>query len=173
MSVDDLTASGTVVAQRIVLMLSRCLARHVARTRSLRVPVAACVVSATIVLCACSPSQAPAPLAPVALQPAQTEALRRLNEAGTTAFDSRTWRYEFGANCLLRVHRTSNGRRQAPQDVPMSGHVVEVLAYGTGGFGVKAVPTSKGGSFDLFDTASDVEAQAFASRARVLTQGCG
>lgn len=131
-----------------------------------------CIAAATSLLIGCTERHPSETLAEVRLSAEQTEGLRRMNEAGTTAFGGYTWRYDFGARCTLRVHRSFEGRVDKPHDYPMSGRVVEVVTYARNGFGVKAYGATKGDSLDLFDTAANGDAIAFAHFANDLIRPC-
>lgn len=95
-----------------------------------------------------------------------------MNEAGTSAFGGRTWQYEFGAGCVLRVRPAFEGRKEPSHDYVMVGRSIDVIAYASDGFGVKAYDGRKGDSVDLFDSASDKEANSFARYADGLIAAC-
>jgi hypothetical protein len=125
-------------------------------------------------LAACSPQPKQQPLPKVRLAGPQQEALRRMNEAGATPHQGRTWRFEFGGACVLRVSRSYEGRLENSSDQELAGRRIEVIEYASRGYGVKAYGTGrKGGSADLFDAASDVDANAFAMQVRKLVDACG
>lgn len=121
---------------------------------------------------ACDPSRPTVPLPPAVLSAGQTAALQHINAAGRTAFDGRTWSYEFGAICTLRIRRSYEGNHDGQRDVAMAGRRIEVVPYREG-FGVKAYARGMGGSEDLFDAASSVQAQDFARAAAELAGPCG
>ena len=129
-------------------------------------------ISLGAVLDGCSRRPEPVALAPANLQAAQIEALRRMNEAGATAFEGRTWHFEFGAGCVLRVRRNLEGRVQSLLDHAMAEGTIDVVPYPGGGFGVKAYGRLKGGIADLFEAGSDIEARAFARHASRLVAPC-
>jgi hypothetical protein len=140
--------------------------------RSAQLHCVALGVCLCMAIAACGPAgPRVAPLAPATLTAEQTTALQRLNEAGKVTFEGRTWRYEFGAGCLLRVQRSFEGRHDGLKDIPMAGRRVEVVNY-IEGFGVKAYARGMGGSEDLFDSMSPERAQAFAGTATELVAGC-
>jgi hypothetical protein len=130
-----------------------------------------CVV-AVMCLGACSERHPAEPLVPSRMDAQQAEGLRRMNEAGTTAFAGRTWNYEFGAGCVLRVRQASDGHPEPLRDYVMTGRNVDVVPYASGGFGVKAYDGRKGSSVDLFDASSNAEAISFARYARRLIAPC-
>jgi hypothetical protein len=122
---------------------------------------------------ACTPEQKQQPLPKTRLTAPQQEALRRMNEAGTSAYRGRTWRFDFGGACVLRVSRFYEGRLEDSLDHTLGGRRVEVIEYANHGFGVKAYGTGRqGGSADLFDAASDVEAKTFAAQVSKLIGAC-
>jgi len=135
-------------------------------------PGTALAIALSALSAACGPSRAPAPLPPAALSAGQTSALQHMNTAGRTAFDGRTWTYEFGANCTLRIRRSYEGNPDGQRDVSMAGRKIEVVAY-LEGFGVKAYARGMGGSEDLFDAASADQAQEFSRAAGQLIGPCG
>jgi len=128
-------------------------------------------MAGAVVLTSCTEHQNIEPLAQASLNAAQTEALRRMNEAGTTAYAGQTWRYQFGAACVLRIRRTFEGRADRPQDHAMAQRTIEIVSY-PDGFGVKAYGIAKGGSVDLFDTTSTAQAKSFAHFADDLIRPC-
>ena len=127
---------------------------------------------AASVLGACTKQPPGEPLAAVSLNPQQAEGLRRINEAGTTAFGGRTWQYEFGAGCVLRVRPAFEGRKEPSHDYVLVGYNVNVVPYADNGFGVKAYDSHKGGSVDLFDSASNNDAVSFVHSVDDLIAPC-
>ena len=103
--------------------------------------------------------------------PEQTEALSQMNEIGAIAYRGRTWNFEWGADCVLRIRHRFQGHLESLGDHPLAGRKVEVIPYADGGFGVKAY-LPKGGSTDLIDTPSDENARAFALLAGRLAGSC-
>jgi hypothetical protein len=112
-----------------------------------------------------------APLPPATLSADQSAALQCMNEAGRTPFEGRTWHYELGSGCVLRVQRSQDGRSEGPRDLAMAHRQIEVITY-VEGFGVKAYARGKGGSEDMFDSTSSAQVQAFADSANRLIAPC-
>lgn len=94
-----------------------------------------------------------------------------MNEAGRLAYEGRSWRYEFGVGCVLRVRHFFSSSEEPYTDQPMSGVRIDVVAYASDGFGVKAYV--KGSGADLFDSVDQQKANAFAEHLRVLVAPCG
>ena len=94
-----------------------------------------------------------------------------MNEVGAIAYRGRTWNFEWGADCVLRIRHSFQGHLESLGDHPLAGRKVEVIPYADGGFGVKAY-LPKGGSTDLIDTPSDENARAFALLAGRLAGSC-
>ena len=112
-------------------------------------------------------------LAPATMDASQSEALRRMNLAGATAFAGWTWRYEFGAGCRLRVIKRYEDRPIPVAEHVLTDHGVKIVPYPAAGFGVKAYPRLKAGSADLFDARTEPQAAAFAQDAESLLTACG
>jgi len=94
-----------------------------------------------------------------------------MNEIGAIAYRGRTWNFEWGADCVLRIRHSFQGHLESLGDHPLAGRKVEVIPYADGGFGVKAY-LPKGGSTDLLDTPSEENAKAFALLADRLAGSC-
>jgi hypothetical protein len=112
------------------------------------------------------------PLPPVQLNSAQSEALQRMNTAGTTAFAGWTWRYEFGAGCRIRVIKRYEGRPVPVIEHTLIDHYAEIVPYPGVGYGVKAYPRAKPGSADLFEAGTEPLAAEFASNVERLMTAC-
>jgi hypothetical protein len=131
------------------------------------------IVGASVLLAGCLDSSSELPALPgVQLTGPQSAALTNLTQAGSQAFNGRTWTFQFGAGCVLRVSTRFGGRHESSTDTAMLERSVEVVPYATGGFGVKAVDIRKGGSADVFASASELDAQAAAAALRGLIEPC-
>lgn len=129
--------------------------------------------AATMMLAACQRGESKAPLPPAMLDAAQAQALDRMNAAGATSRAGWTWRYEFGAGCRLRVIKRYENRRLPLMEYDLTDHVVELVPYPGAGFGVKAYPSNKPGSADLFEAGAEHQAAAFAADVQRLLTACG
>jgi hypothetical protein len=126
-----------------------------------------------IAMAGCNPQHKQEPLPKLRLTGPQLEALRLMNEAGTAIYQGRTWRFEFGGACVLRVMRSYDNRVEGSADLGLTGQQIEVIEYASQGYGVKAYGTGRqGGSVDLFDSSSDVKAKAFAMQVSQLSAAC-
>jgi hypothetical protein len=123
-------------------------------------------------LTACGQEPDLPPLPPVQLDSAQSEALQRMNTAGTTAFAGWTWRYEFGAGCRIRVIKRYEGRPVPVIEYTLTDHDAEIVPYAGVGYGVKAYPRAKPGSADLFEAGTEASAAEFASSLERLMTAC-
>jgi hypothetical protein len=144
----------------------------------------AIALASLALLTACGQEPALQHLPPAQLDPAQSEALQRMNTAGTTAFAGWTWRYEFGAGCRIRVIKRYEGRpvpvieytltgRPVPViEYTLTDHYAEVVPYAGVGYGVKAYPRAKPGSADLFEAGTEPLAAEFASNVERLMSVC-
>lgn len=94
-----------------------------------------------------------------------------MNQAGTQAYEGRSWQYEFGVGCVLRVRHFFSAHEEPYTDQPMTGARIDVVAYAGSGFGVKVY--AKGTGADLFDSADQQKANAFAEHLHVLVDPCG
>lgn len=133
-------------------------------------PVIALAAFALLTACGQEPDLPPLPS--VQLDSAQSEALQRMNTAGTNAFAGWTWRYEFGAGCRIRVVKRYEGRPVPVLEYTLTDHYAEVVPYAGVGFGVKAYPRAKPGSADLFEAGSGPMATEFASNLERLMTAC-
>ncbi len=130
-------------------------------------------LAALVFLSACERVPDMRPLPAVVLGPAETEALKTMNTAGTRAFAGWTWRYEFGAGCMLRIIKRYEGEYATPvMDHHLIGHQPEIISYHGDGFGVKAYLPNTSGSVDLFDTNSMELARSFSEAATQLISSC-
>lgn len=129
-------------------------------------------LAAFALLTACGKEPDLPPLPPVQLNSAQSEALQRMNTAGTTAFAGWTWRYEFGAGCRIRVIKRYEGRPVPVIEYTLIDHYAEVVPYAGVGYGVKAYPRAKPGSADLFEAGTEPLAAEFASNVERLMTAC-
>jgi hypothetical protein len=128
------------------------------------------VVVVACLAAACGRGGAREPLAPIRLTAPQSQALGKMNEAGRTALHGRSWSYEFGAGCVLRIRRFHESREEPHADFNIAGGRIDVVPYANGGFGVKAY--AKGTGADLFDSASEAAATTFAAQTRTLSSAC-
>ena len=96
------------------------------------------VVVVGLSLGGCEPRSKEPPLKTGPPPPEQTEALRQMNEVGAIAYRGRTWNFEWGADCVLRIRHSFQGHLESLGDHPLAGRKVEVIPYADGGFGVKA-----------------------------------
>jgi len=129
------------------------------------------VVVVGLSLGGCEPRSKEPPFKTGSPPPEQTEALRQMNEIGAIAYRGRTWNFEWGADCVLRIRHSFQGHLESLGDHPLAGRKVEVIPYADGGFGVKAY-LPKGGSTDLLDTPSEENAKVFALLADRLAGSC-
>lgn len=139
---------------------------------TLRWVASAVALSALALLAGCGREVDLPPLPPASLNQPQSEALQRMNTAGTTAFAGWTWRYEFGAGCRLRVVKRFEGNRIPVIEHVLVDHYLKIVPYPGSGFGVKAYPHGKAGSADLFDALSEAQAAAFGKDVERLTAAC-
>ena len=138
-----------------------------------RVLAAIGLAGAVVALAACKGEAHRDSLPPPAhLSEAQARSLQQMNEAGPHRFGGSSWRYDFGAGCVLRVERRYQGAPDVVTDLPLAGHVVEVVPYATDGFGVKARNPGRGGTVDLFEARQRADADAFALQVSRLIAPC-
>jgi len=132
----------------------------------------AIALAALALLTACGNEPDLPPLPPASLDRSQSEALQRMNTAGTTAFAGWTWRYEFGAGCRIRVIKRYEGRPVPVIDYTLTDHYAEIVPYPGVGYGVKAYPRAEPGSADLFEAGTEPLAAEFASNVERLMTAC-
>ena len=137
-----------------------------------RLPAALGLATALVALAACKGEARHDVLPPAALSDSQARSLQRMNEAGPQRFGGWSWSYGFGAGCVLRVQRRYEGTPDGVTDLPLAGHVVEVVPYATDGYGVKARDPGHGGTVDLFEARQRADADAFAREASRLIAPC-
>lgn len=146
--------------------------RHVRLQSSLLRLVPAIALASLCLLTACGQEPDLPPLPPAQLNSAQSEALRQMNMAGTTAFAGWTWRYEFGAGCRIRVIKRYEGRLVPVIEYTLTDHYAEIVPYAGVGYGVKAYPRAKPGSADLFEAGTEPLAAEFATNVERLMTAC-
>jgi hypothetical protein len=146
---------------------------HLTRSRRSQSRAAIAVVVLAVELVGCGVSRDDPPLAPAALSKPQTEALMRMNAAGARQFAGWTWHYDFGQGCTLRIRKHFENEKVPVVTHLLQGHSVDITAYASAGFGVKAYPPSgKGGNADIFDARSLGEATAFGRDLTLLIESC-
>lgn len=135
-------------------------------------PAALGLATALVALAGCKPEAGHGALPPADLNEAQARSLQQMNEAGPHRFGGWSWSYGFGAGCVLRVQRRYEGTPDGVTDLPLAGHVVEVVPFATDGYGVKARDPGRGGTVDLFEARQRADADAFAREASRLIAPC-
>ena len=130
----------------------------------------------TLLLITCG-DKAPAipPLNPATLTVEQQATLAQLNAAGARAFEQRTWEYQRGSGCLLRVTYRLQGKFYRFEDIHLPSMSIKVIDYlAVKGYGVMAysVEPGKGGSVNLLDTDDKDHALEMAARFKTLQGSC-
>jgi len=129
-----------------------------------------------LLLIACG-DKAPAipPLNPATLTVEQQATLAQLNAAGARAFEQRTWEYQRGSGCLLRVTYRLQGKFYRFEDIHLPSMSIKVIDYlAVKGYGVMAysVGPGKGESVNLLDTDDKDHALEMAARFKTLQGSC-
>jgi hypothetical protein len=129
-----------------------------------------------LLLIACG-DKAPAipPLNPATLTVEQQATLAQLNAAGARAFEQRTWEYQRGSGCLLRVTYRLQGKFYRFEDIHLPSMSIKVIDYlAVKGYGVMAysVEPGKGESVNLLDTDDKDHALEMAARFKTLQGSC-
>jgi hypothetical protein len=125
---------------------------------------------ALVLLVGCRPATPPLPGTEVTAEQAQL--LASISRLGAAGLQPWSWQYELGPGCTLRIQRFFESRPDTWREQTLIDHAAEVVPYATGGFGVKARPTTGGGTTDLLDTLSQADAEVFARAFQSLASSC-
>ena len=139
--------------------------------------LASIVVFASLLLAACGREPPPTipSITPATLTVEQQKILSQLNITGGHAFEERSWTYQLGGGCKLRIVSRFKGNPYRFEDVPLASVSIRVIDYsGAPGHSVMAysvAPVARG-SFDLLDTDQKARALEVAASVESLQRTC-